>query len=114
MGIIIEPMKWISAFRPRVASLASVTLAVLLLGSMAVREYAHVLDHLHHFHGDPTTFTTELTHNAVFHCMGEAATPFEPFCWCRRVVEILPVFRDNLPSGPPRLLPDTRAPPVFA
>lgn len=97
-----------------VASVTMITVAVLLIGSMAVREYAHVLDHVRNGNKGPHTLTSELNHDAIFHCVTEAVPLFEPPCWHQPAVESLQALRENLPSSQLRFLPETRAPPVFA
>ncbi len=88
--------------------------AVLLISGMAVRECAHFLDHVRLSHADHRTLASELQHDAVFHYLSEALSPFDPSCRCQPAVEILPSLREDLSPCQSNLLPATRAPPTFA
>jgi hypothetical protein len=107
-------MKKTQAFHPRVTSVTMFTVAVFLISSMSLREYAHFIDHFLHFSGRPGTFTSELDHEARFHCVTEAEPAFEPPILSQQLVAILQLPQENVPSSRPRLLPETRAPPTFS
>ena len=106
-------MKRTQAFHPQVTSVTMFTVAVLLISGMSLREYAHFVDHIQSLNGRPGTFTSELDHQAKFHCVTEAEPTFEPPCWHQQVVAVLQLLRENTLSSQPRLLPETRAPPAF-
>ncbi len=107
-------MKRIQAFHPQVTSVTMFTVAVFLISSMSLREYAHFVDHFLHFNGCPGTFTSELDHEAKFHCVTEAEPTFKPPILRQPLVAILQLLQENVPSSQPRLLPETRAPPAFS
>ena len=106
-------MKRMQAFHPQVTSVTMFTVAVFLISSMSLREYAHFVDHISNFNGYPGTSTSEFDHQAKFHCVTEAEQTFEPPCWRQQAVAILQLLRENTPSSQPRLLPESRAPPAF-
>lgn len=90
------------------------TVVLFLISSMSLREYAHFLDHFLHFNDRPGIFTSELDHEAKFHCVTEAESKFEPPILHQQLVAILQLPEELVPSSQPRLLPETRAPPAFS
>ncbi len=87
-------------------------MAMLLISSMALREYAHFIDHAHHFYGQPGAAESSFDHDAKFHYITEAELAFEAPCMHQQVVAIVaPLCEKNL-SSQPHLLPETRAPPA--
>lgn len=107
-------MERITTNRPRMTSVSMFTLAVLLISSMGLREYAHIIDHARHFQSHRGTFSLDFNHEAKFHCLTEAESAFEPPCVHQQVVAILQLLREDNSSSQPRLLPATRAPPAFS
>lgn len=87
-------------------------LAMLLISSMALREYAHFIDHAHRFHGQTGSTHSSNDHEAKFHFVTEAELVIEPPCWRRDMVEFVEPLCEQKLSAEPRLLPETRAPPV--
>ncbi len=106
-------MKRIHAFHPRVTSVTMFTVAMFLIGSISLREYAHFVDHIQNFNERPGNNTSEFDHQAKFHCVTEAEPTFEPPVLHQQLVAVLQLLRENTPSSQPRLLPETRAPPAF-
>ena len=82
-------------------------MAILLVTSMSVREYAHFMDHVH-------TGTTQSghDHDLKFHFVTEAESTYNANPDHQRVIEIVQTLCENNSSVQPRLLPETRAPPV--
>ncbi len=105
-------MKWAFKINPRETSGTMFILAVLLFSSMTLREYAHYVDHAHHFYGQPGTAHSSFDHDAKFHFVTEAELAFEPPCWHQQVVTVIEPLCEKNTSSHPRLLPETRAPPV--
>ncbi len=106
-------MKTAHASQPRLTSVTMFAVAMLLIGSMGLREYAHFLDHFHHLDEHPGTVTTDFDHQARFHSVTGAEPVFEPPCWHEQVAPIPLPQRQSAPSSRPHILPPTRAPPAF-
>jgi hypothetical protein len=105
-------MKWLQKINHRETSVTMFLLAMLLISSMTLREYAHFIDHARHFHGQPGTSQPNFDHEAKFHFVTQAMMAFEPPCWHQKVVAIIsPLCEKNL-LAQPHLLPETRAPPA--
>ncbi len=87
-------------------------MALLLISSMALREYAHFIDHAHQFHGQSGSAHSSFDHEAKFHFVPEAESSFEPLCWRQQVEAVVQVPSQSKPSADFPLLPETRAPPA--
>ncbi len=87
-------------------------MAMLLISSMAFREYAHFIDHAHHFQGLPSETHSSLDHDAKFHYLTEAVLAFAIPGMHQKVVAIVAPLSAKDISSVPHLLPPNRAPPV--
>lgn len=105
-------MKWLLKINPRHTSGTMLVMAILLIGSMALREYAHFHAHANQPQGQPVTAQSRLNHDAKFHFVTEAEPTFEPPFWHQQVVAVVQPVHENTPFARPHLLPETRAPPV--
>lgn len=106
-------MKWLNKINFRESSVTMFLVAMLLISSMTLREYAHYIDHAHHFQGQPETAQSSFDHDAKFHYITAAELAFEAPCMHQQVVAIVaPLCQKNL-SSEPHLLPETRAPPAI-
>ena len=105
-------MKWFKEITPRDFSVSMSLLAMLLVSSMTLREYAHFIDHAHRFHDQPGSAHSSFDHEAKFHFVMEAELVFEPPCWHRDPMELIQPLCDQKLSAELRLLPETRAPPA--
>lgn len=86
--------------------------AMLLISSMTLREYAHFEEHTHYLEGQFGTTPSNFDHEAKFHYVTEAQLAFEPPLWHRQVVCTVQSLSENNAISEPHLLPETRAPPA--
>lgn len=105
-------MKWLKKINYRNTSVLMFLMAMLLISSMTLREYAHFIDHAHHFQGKPGAAESSFDHDAKFHYLTEALLAFECHCWHHQLVMVIPAMCENNLSAEPSLLPETRAPPA--
>ena len=105
-------MKWLNKISCRKSSVTMLIMAMLLISSMTLREYAHFIDHARHFHGQPGSTQPNFDHEAKFHFVTEAESAFEPPCWRQNVVTVIAPLSEKTSTARPHLLPETRAPPA--
>jgi len=105
-------MKWLKKITSPGSSVTYFLMALLLVSSMALREYAHFVDHARPFQGQPGSARTNTDHEAKFHFVTEAELAFETPGWHHKFVGFTQPLSENNTSSPPRLLPETRAPPA--
>lgn len=105
-------MRWADKTIFRNTSKTMFIVAILLVNSMAMRDFAHFKAHANHPPRELPTPQSCTTHDAIFHCVTEAEAPFEPPCWNLRLVAVIQPLCENIAHGGLRLLPETRAPPA--
>jgi hypothetical protein len=82
-------------------------IAILLVTSMSLREYAHFIDH-----ANIDTAQSSFDHDLKFHFVTEAEPVYKATSDHQRIIEIIQILCENNSSIQTHLLPEPRAPPV--